>query len=230
MISTTLPTNKKKTKNRKPGRPKKNQAPAAGLSADIKQTMLNTTIALIAERGFDGFALRDVAETIGVHTALVGYYFKSKLQLEQAAIELQLERMQLALSQMQTQLESLNESSTAEAVKAVFKELARALNPGETSYRFYRWTMARGGKVAKDFNERLYGPVLQLLATKLKALLPEASVDESEARAVLLFSLAESFGNLDSANGKLLKLRASDRELTDQYLKLIEQALPEIFG
>ncbi len=60
-------------KKKRPGRPE-------GLTTS-REDILDAAEVLFAELGFAGTTLRHVAERIGVTTALIGYYFKSKENL-----------------------------------------------------------------------------------------------------------------------------------------------------
>jgi AcrR family transcriptional regulator len=48
---------------------------------DTRERILNSAIALFAERGFDGTATKAIAERAGVPSGLLFYYFSSKEQL-----------------------------------------------------------------------------------------------------------------------------------------------------
>lgn len=49
--------------------------------------ILESTIALLRVRGFDGFSVRDIAARAGVNVALINYYYSSKDGLLDAAID-----------------------------------------------------------------------------------------------------------------------------------------------
>lgn len=213
-----------KLKNRKPGRPRKS-SPAEGKPRDIKQDILDATISLIAQFGFDGFVLRDVADAVGVHTALVGYYFKTKQQLEKAALDQQLGE----LDKIFTQLASVDELAPRDAIRSIFVDLANKLDQGEVGNRFNRWTLAKGGQYAEVLSDRLCVPAMDIISRHFQRLMPELSVGESEARALLLFTLAENCANLRCDHYKYLKTDADHSTLVENYYRIVErQIIPEV--
>jgi AcrR family transcriptional regulator len=226
IMTTTLGPVQRKSKTRKPGRPRKVPPAEGGTLRDIKQEMLEATISLIAKQGYDGFVLRDVAEAVGVHTALVGYYFKSKHQLEIAALEHQIQQLEKIVEQLKT-----SEGMPArEALKTMFSNLAKMLNRGEVSHSFNRWTFVKGGEYASMLSERFSTPTVLLISSMFKKLMPEISNVEADARAVLFFRLADSAANMAWDQLQYLKVKSSQTELIQQYYRLAErQFLPELF-
>jgi AcrR family transcriptional regulator len=213
-----------KPKNRKPGRPRKVPF-AEGKTRDIKQDILDATVSLIAQFGFDGFVLRDVADAVGVHTALVGYYYKSKLQLEKAALDKQLSQLEKVFPL----LKDAEDLEPIEAIKAIFLSLTKALEQGETSHRFNRWTLAKGGRYAEELSNRLYAPAVNLIALQFQKLIPEISPADSNARALMLFTFAENCANLRHQQMEYLKLSGSQKELLETYILFVErQLIPEL--
>ncbi|MBN8837778.1 MAG: TetR/AcrR family transcriptional regulator [Sphingobacteriia bacterium] len=57
------------------------------MSADKKQHIINTAIALFAEKGFEGTSVRDLATRADVNLAMINYYFGSKEGLFQQLVE-----------------------------------------------------------------------------------------------------------------------------------------------
>jgi AcrR family transcriptional regulator len=213
-----------KLKNRKPGRPRKTPS-AEGKPRDIKQDILDATVTLIAQFGFDGFVLRDVADAVGVHTALVGYYFKTKQQLEKAALDQQLGQIERLFSGLGT----VDELAPREAIRSIFVELAKILDQGETGNRFNRWTLAKGGQYAEELCGRLSVPAMNLISRHFQRMMPELSVCESDARALLLFTLAENCANLKCDQYKYLKSNADHSRLVENYYRIVEsQIIPEV--
>jgi hypothetical protein len=108
-------------------------------------------------------------------------------------------------------------------------DLTRILNMGEHGHRFNRWTLAKGGRYAEEFHERLSLPAMNLISEQFRKLLPDLHAPECDTRALLLLTLAESFTNLKVDQLQYLKLECSHDEFADQYYRLIEeQILPEI--
>lgn len=69
-----------KRRGRTPGRP-------LGEGADLRERLLDATVACFARHGIDGSSLRQIATEAGVTPALLHYYFGGKEALVEAVIE-----------------------------------------------------------------------------------------------------------------------------------------------
>lgn len=54
--------------------------------ASVRQRLLEQALALICQRGFNGFSYRDLAERVGVKTSSIHYYFPTKEDLALEAV------------------------------------------------------------------------------------------------------------------------------------------------
>ena len=70
-----------KTALSKPGRPRRPGRPSGQKSVDLRERVLDTAIALFAERGIAATPLRAIAERARVTPALLHYYFRSRDRL-----------------------------------------------------------------------------------------------------------------------------------------------------
>ncbi|WP_020206654.1 MULTISPECIES: TetR/AcrR family transcriptional regulator [Cupriavidus] len=52
----------------------------------VREQLLEHTLVLVRQRGFNGFSYRDLAERVGVKTSSIHYYFPTKEDLVQAAV------------------------------------------------------------------------------------------------------------------------------------------------
>ncbi len=52
----------------------------------VREQLLEHTLLLVRQRGFNGFSYRDLAERVGVKTSSIHYHFPSKEDLLQAAV------------------------------------------------------------------------------------------------------------------------------------------------
>lgn len=52
----------------------------------VRDQLLEHTLVLVRQRGFNGFSYRDLAERVGVKTSSIHYHFPSKEDLVQAAV------------------------------------------------------------------------------------------------------------------------------------------------
>ncbi len=94
--------------------------------------ILNTALALLAERGEDAVTLRDVTEAAGVNVAAVKYYFGSKPALFRLALAYALERQIEAYA---NGLRALRHPSTLDAIaRAIAQPVIVALGPRHEGY------------------------------------------------------------------------------------------------
>ena len=75
-------------------------ANAARGSGDTRQLLLRAALQSFAEKGFDGASTREIASAAGVNHGLIPYYFRTKLKMWQAAVD-------LAFADMKADLEAL---------------------------------------------------------------------------------------------------------------------------
>jgi AcrR family transcriptional regulator len=221
---TTTGTAQTKLKNRKPGRPRKSPS-SEGKSRDVKLDILDAAVSLIAKHGFDGFVLRDIASAVGVHTALVGYYFKTKQQLEKAALDRQIEQFE----RLFPNILSADDLAPRDALKSIFVELARMYRQDEPGHRFKRWTFAKGGQYAEELFARLCTPTMNQISKHIQKLMPEINSAEASARALLLITLAENCAELKFDRMSYLKGDCAPEILFDCFYQVIErQFIPEV--
>ncbi len=65
--------------------------------SDTQQKILDTAQALLQRRGFNGFSYADIAGAVGIKTATIHYYFKSKEDLGLALVDDYIRRIQAGL-------------------------------------------------------------------------------------------------------------------------------------
>ena len=76
---------------RRAGRPPRGQAERDG--TEVRELLLDAATALAIERGFDGAALREIADRAGVSSAMIAYYFGDRRGLYEAMFERALGRI-----------------------------------------------------------------------------------------------------------------------------------------
>ncbi len=57
-------------------------------SAETRELLLRAALEAFAEKGFDGASTREIAAAAGVNHGLIPYYFRTKLKLWKAAVDL----------------------------------------------------------------------------------------------------------------------------------------------
>jgi len=106
----------KASTERRPGRPNKNAA------ADLKLALLLAAIDLFGYRGVDGVSLSQIARQAGADIGLTRYYFGSKSDLWEAAVELLTENFIKALARHST----LEQGSKTDNLKSVIRAFIHA--------------------------------------------------------------------------------------------------------
>ena len=220
-MTSILNSKKIKPAKKRPGRPRKELGVDA-LSDGLKQQILNATTELISRKGFGGFTLRDVAQEVGVHTALVGYYFGTKSKLERTALEDQIKKSEALMAKVKT-LE--DKPSSYQDLKELFLATIKSVMLDETRYRFALWVLANGGSLGTELSERIYSPWIQTIARLIRKHLPQATAVECEARAALFFNLTNGCNRLYWSYLKDLRLESDRDRFLSEYLKLVEEKL-----
>lgn len=77
--------NEPPTRTRRPGRPPQSS------SEETRARILDAALTAFARNGFEGARLKEIADTAGVHTALVHHYFGDKGRLYSAVVQRALE-------------------------------------------------------------------------------------------------------------------------------------------
>ena len=62
-------------------------APASALPADVRARILESATKLFAEKGFDGTALQEIADAVGIRKPSLLYHFESKDALREAVLD-----------------------------------------------------------------------------------------------------------------------------------------------
>lgn len=65
--------------------------------------ILNVSLKLFAEKGFDGTSIRDIAKVANINVAMVSYYFGSKEKLLEAIIVYRVSAFRMILENLQTE-------------------------------------------------------------------------------------------------------------------------------
>jgi AcrR family transcriptional regulator len=132
-----------------------------------RERLLAATLELLAQRGAEGFTLREITESAGANVAAVSYHFGSLKALCDSAIEHALERYLDAQIQA---LDSLGTTSTLEGLAAAFAgPMVRALAAGGRDLAVMR-TVARVGIDPPQGWERLAGKFAQARRDALRVL------------------------------------------------------------
>lgn len=79
---------------RQQGRPSREDA------QDIRQQIMDSAIELFARQGYAATSIRQIADTVGVNTAMIHYYFGSKEALLHETLEQVLEPLVIAVAEM----------------------------------------------------------------------------------------------------------------------------------
>lgn len=102
--------------------PRKRGRPSAKAGDDLKPALLDAAIDLFSQKGFDGVSLSQIAGTVGSDVALTRYYFGSKADLWDAAMQRLAEKF---ASEMAAVLQP-NTATATEALKALIRAFVAA--------------------------------------------------------------------------------------------------------
>ncbi len=88
------------------------------IRSDRRSELISTAFQLIAEKGFEGLRVRDVAQQVGINGATLHYYFPTKEDLIQAVVE-------YTIVQLQDTMKGLDSSGSP--AEKIHTHLARLL-------------------------------------------------------------------------------------------------------
>jgi AcrR family transcriptional regulator len=153
-------------------------------SEDTKQEILNAAEQLFADQGFAATTIRQIAEKVGVNTAMVHYYFGKKPQLLQAVFERVLEPLAVSIAAFKP-----DRSATLADFAAMFIAMA-SLHPNLPRL-VTREVLLPGGQMRdvfiEEFAHRLGGALPGIVATQQKA---KKISQEFDPATVTMFTLS----------------------------------------
>ncbi len=138
-----------KRRGRTPGRP-------VGEGADLRERLLDATVACFARYGIDGSSLRQIATEAGVTPALLHYYFGGKEALVEAVIE---ERLMPVTQGLRGPLLQAGDDPRALVRGFVRAVLTTALAHPWLPQLWVREVLHEGGGLRRLMQERI-GPML----------------------------------------------------------------------
>jgi len=162
-----------------PGRARRGRPPKADGGRAGDTLILDVAEAVLAQHGFDGVTLRQVASRAGVDTALVHYYFKDKRGLFDAVF---LRRAQILNADRLAALDAYEhehgEAMTVEGVLAAFLrpvlEPSTHAGPGWRSYFALVAQVNNTPVWGGETMTRYFDPVIHRVIDLLRRVLPEA--------------------------------------------------------
>ncbi len=158
-----------------------------------KQHILEAAERLFAENGFAKTTLRAVAQASGANTALVSYYFGSKEGLQQAVIQIQIDKTMKLLEQI---TEPSRQTWTLESFREQLDEFFDFMKQDEAVYRLLTWAL---GEREENYVRSVtgIGDMVQKHYSKfIRTLNPMLSNAEVEARSVLIRVLLAKYSEL----------------------------------
>jgi len=166
---------------------KRKAAPATGRTkaesrALMVENILDSAEYLFSKKGLDGVTLRDVAERVGIHTTLLNYYFKDKINLFEGVFArragITSGRRMVALEQYETECQG---SPTVEGALHAFLDTDLDLyykgGEGWMNYAAFCARVSNTPEGARLMDEH-FDPVVLKLVEILKKALPDYSDEE----------------------------------------------------
>lgn len=161
----------------RPGRPVRKPAVVA---SDMRDHILDHAEGLFADHGFYGVTVREVARLARVDSALVHYYFETKLGLFEAVLARRSEVVNVErLRSMDAYARAAGDHITVEGcIEAFLEPIVRRSLPHDPQWRNYFRLVAlvnSAGSWGGEMMTRQFDSVIQRLVELLRKALPHAS-------------------------------------------------------
>lgn len=151
------------------------------MPTELRERILDEALSLMAERGFAGTSMRQLAEACGVRVAALYHYFESKDALLSAVIaERKYGRREVDPIRFDPS------SSPHERLGDLFEQLWLGALDEESVWRLLLGEAIRGERCALPVGKELIDSVVPGIAALLRLLVPE--ITDAEVAAELLFS------------------------------------------
>lgn len=134
------------TDSKQPTRPRGRRS--ADDSSDVRQNIMDAAVHHFAEKGYGGTSVRQIADGAGVNTAMIHYYFGSKLNLL-------LEALQQAVLPLAGALASMQEQGIAPVDNLVDEMISTFERNPALPVLMTREVLLPGGVMQKQFAEQL---------------------------------------------------------------------------
>ncbi|MEH6790841.1 TetR/AcrR family transcriptional regulator [Parasphingorhabdus sp.] len=149
-------------------------------AATVK-TILDTSEALFSQLGYFGVTIKDVADKMGIHPALIHYYFDGKQSLFDAVFE---RRVKTAVTERTAGLDAyeaeVGDRPTVEgALRAYYGNAIQAQINGDTGWRNFGRIFAQVNN-APGYGVETMGTYIDPLVVRLIGLLKKALPDAQE--------------------------------------------------
>ena len=167
-------------------------------SIATRERILDASVALFSERGYDGTSLRAIAEAAEVNLAAANYHFGSKAQLLEAAFKHCVAPINAARLERLATIEAMPGEPTVEDIVRAFVDLRFASGAVPHVPQFVARLFAEPKGFSVPLLERVFGPTVQPFYLALKRLLPEVNTRELQWRFHFLIGSMIQLAHFDT--------------------------------
>ena len=143
-----------------------------------QERILEASVTLFSERGYDGTSLRAITDAAGVNLAAAHYHFGSKVQLLEAAFNRCIAPINAERIRRLEALQAQHGCPHVEAIVRAFVDLGSAPKVNHRLPRFVARLFAEPKPLSIPLLERAFAPTVQLYFVALKRTLPKVDPDE----------------------------------------------------
>ena len=143
-----------------------------------QERILEASVTLFSERGYDGTSLRAITDAAGVNLAAAHYHFGSKVQLLEAAFDRCIAPINAERIRRLETLQANHRCPQVEAIVRAFVDLGSATEVNGRLPRFVARLFAEPKSLSIPLLENAFAPTVRLYFAALKRALPKVDPDE----------------------------------------------------
>ena len=152
------------------------------------QDILTTAAEVLADEGYSGFTMRNIASRLGITLRNLQYYFPTKRDLFQAVVE-KMTDMELETAALAVESPGLN----AEERLSTFIDYSIKDNetPLVRGFQFELWALATRDDFAAECRDRMTSTYCEYIYTLVKPLTPGLSSREQRIKSALILAMLQ---------------------------------------
>ncbi|MFP6837624.1 MAG: TetR family transcriptional regulator [Pseudomonadales bacterium] len=143
-----------------------------------QERILEASVTLFSERGYEGTSLRAITDAAGVNLAAAHYHFGSKMQLLEAAFNRCIAPINTERIRRLEALQANHDCPHVEAIARAFVDLGSAPEVNQRLPRFVARLFAEPKSLSIPLLENAFAPTVRLYFAALKRALPRVDPDE----------------------------------------------------
>ncbi|MCZ6710602.1 MAG: TetR family transcriptional regulator [Gammaproteobacteria bacterium] len=143
-----------------------------------QERILEASVTLFSERGYNGTSMRAIADAAGVNLAAANYHFGSKAQLLEAAFNQCIAPINAGRIRRLEALQARPHAPGVEAIVRAFVDVGTALKIDSTLPRFLARLFAEPKSLSVPLLARAFASTMQPYVAALKHALPEVDPED----------------------------------------------------